>query len=89
MDELGAGPRTEAGRALLERIQSLNGRSFPLATAEDMAKVEAEARRAGLGELRDEILTAGMFEGCGGMGCTEERNDELALILTAISRLSA
>ncbi len=36
-------PRTQAGRDLLARIQNLNGRSFPLARAEDILAIEAEA----------------------------------------------
>lgn len=40
-------PLTEESEALLERIYSLNGRSFPLATREDFARIEtAAARRA-------------------------------------------
>jgi hypothetical protein len=34
--------------------------------------------------LRAAILGAGMFESCGGEGCTEERNDELGFILALI-----
>ena len=40
-------PLTDESEALLEHIESLNGRSFPLATREDFARIEqAAARRA-------------------------------------------
>lgn len=39
-------PLTAESEALLERIYSLNGRSFPLATREDFARIEAAAVEA-------------------------------------------
>jgi len=48
------------------------------------ADVAAEAVAAERARLRALVLGAHMFEGCGGMGCTEERNDELAFVLAAL-----
>lgn len=49
-----------------------------------VAKIEAEAVAAERARIRTGVLSAEMFEGCGGMGCTEERNDELATVLAIV-----
>jgi len=40
-------------------------------------------------KVRAEVLAAGMFVGCGGYGCTEERNEELAAVLAILDRALA
>ena len=37
-------PTTQAGKRLLNRVAELNARSFPLAEADDILAIEAEAR---------------------------------------------
>ncbi len=54
---------TDAGRALLQRVQDLNGRSFPLVTEADIERVEAEAAQRAIDELlTPERVARAIFE---------------------------
>lgn len=55
------------------------------AANDGLAAIEAEAVAAERARITAAVLVAGMFEGCGGMGCTEERNDELAAVLAIVN----
>src|ERR1035437_8860050 len=57
---------------------------WPLARDIIPELLEAAAVATERARLRLAILGAGMFQSCGGEGCTEERNDELAAVLALL-----
>ena len=81
--------RITARERLIYRVRAVNARLRdktgsdidPAIWLDDLDAIEAEAIAANNAALRQKVLSLGMFEGCGGMGCTEERNDELAAVL--------
>jgi hypothetical protein len=85
-------PRTEAGRALLAAIQSGvamlfahdDGPDDPSPIPATILAIEAEAVAAERARLRAAVLSLGMFDGCGGVGCVEERNEECAAVLALL-----
>ena len=74
---------TEAGKPLPADLHSWILVSGPR-PEEYVAAIEAEAVAAERARIRAAVLSAGMFVGCGGYGCTEERNDELAAVLALL-----
>jgi hypothetical protein len=73
-------PLTPESEALLERIHSLNGRSFPLATRKDFVAIEAAAI-ARYAEGLVEVVARGLWAAAGGSYRWEEHLPEARRLL--------